>query len=180
LPEIWGGCEARGGRISLMDLRPTSNAAAAPKSGNPEGCFLAGVWRRCSSVRERCGYLPSSRLASRPPENSAPIPHFVIGSKTFPESSFPATLRFRLTNVRSCAVFISSLTSPLERGMLNSSVALGWSHTICPVHGNQRHPVRPGSVGASGATRTWHRLNFDIRSQSGIASWREEKSWRSA
>jgi hypothetical protein len=63
-----------------MDLRPTSNAAAAPKIGNPEGYFLAGVWRRCSSVRERCGYLPSSRLASRPPENSAPIPYFVIGS----------------------------------------------------------------------------------------------------
>jgi len=80
LPEIWGCCEARGGRISFMDLRPTSNAAAAPKIGNPEGCFLAGAWRRCSSVRERCGYLPSSRLASRPPENSAPIPHFVIDS----------------------------------------------------------------------------------------------------
>jgi hypothetical protein len=64
-----------------MDLRPTSNAAAAPKIGNPEGCFLAGAWRRCSSVRERCGYPPSSRLASRPPENSAPIPHFDTGSK---------------------------------------------------------------------------------------------------
>ena len=64
-----------------MDLRLTSNAAADSKIGNPEGCFLAGVWRRCSSVREPCGYLPSSRLASRPPENSAPIPHFVIGSE---------------------------------------------------------------------------------------------------
>jgi hypothetical protein len=50
-----------------------SNAAAAPKIGNPEGCFLAGGWQRCSSVRERCGYLPSSRLAIRLPENSAPI-----------------------------------------------------------------------------------------------------------
>ena len=65
----------------LMDPRPTSNAAAAPKIGNPEGCFLAGIWLRCSSVRERCGYLPSSRLARRPPENSAPIPHFDMGSK---------------------------------------------------------------------------------------------------
>jgi hypothetical protein len=65
-----------------MDLRPTSNAAAAAKIGNPEGCFLAGAWRRCSSVTEPFGYAPSSRLASRPPENSAPIPHFVIGSYT--------------------------------------------------------------------------------------------------
>ncbi len=80
LPEIWGGCKARGGKISFRDIRLTSNAAAAPKIGNPEGCFLAGGWPRCSSVREPCGYLPSSRLASHPPENSAPVPHFVIGS----------------------------------------------------------------------------------------------------
>jgi len=53
---------------------------ALPKIGNPEGCFLAGAWRRCSSVGERYGYPPSSRLASRPPENSAPIPHFDMGS----------------------------------------------------------------------------------------------------
>jgi hypothetical protein len=33
-----------------MDLRPTSNAVAAAKIGNPEGCFLAGAWLRCSSV----------------------------------------------------------------------------------------------------------------------------------
>jgi len=65
-----------------MDLRPTSNAAAAAKIGNPEGCFLAGAWRRCSSVTGRFGHAPSSRLASRPPENSAPTPHFVIGSKS--------------------------------------------------------------------------------------------------
>jgi hypothetical protein len=53
----------------------TSIAAAAPKIGNPEGCFLAGAWQRCSSIRERCGYLPSSRLASHPPEYSAPTPY---------------------------------------------------------------------------------------------------------
>jgi hypothetical protein len=57
-----------------MDLRPTSNAAAAAKIGNPEGCFLAGIWRRCSSLRQRFGYLPSPRLASCPQKNSAPIP----------------------------------------------------------------------------------------------------------
>ena len=66
--------------ISFMNLRLMSNTAAALKIGNPEGCFLAGTWRRCSAVRERCGYLPSSRLASRLPENSAPIPHFGTGS----------------------------------------------------------------------------------------------------
>ena len=51
------------------------------RSGNPEGSFLAGAWRRCSSVGERYGYPPSSRLASRPPENCAPVSHFEIGSK---------------------------------------------------------------------------------------------------
>jgi hypothetical protein len=40
LPEVWRCCKARGGRISFRDLRPTSNAAAAAKIGNPEGCFL--------------------------------------------------------------------------------------------------------------------------------------------
>jgi len=58
-----------------MELRLTSNAAAAPKICNPPGCFLAGLWRRCSSVTERCGYAPSSRLAKGPPVNSAPIPY---------------------------------------------------------------------------------------------------------
>jgi mannose-6-phosphate isomerase-like protein (cupin superfamily) len=53
------------------------------KVGNPPGCFLAGVWRRCSSVRELCGYLPSSRLARRPPENSAPVSHFDMDSKGY-------------------------------------------------------------------------------------------------
>jgi len=62
-----------------MDLRPTSNAAAASKIGNPEGCSLAGTWRRCSSVTERFGYAPSSRLASCPPENSAPISYLWDG-----------------------------------------------------------------------------------------------------
>ena len=83
MPEIWCCCKARGGRISFMDLRPTSNAAAAAKIGNPEGCFLAGTWRRCSSVTERFGYAPSSRLASCPPENNAPIPHFDTGSMSY-------------------------------------------------------------------------------------------------
>ncbi len=54
---------------------PTNYAAAAAKNGNPEGCFLAGTWRRCSSVTGPFGHAPSSRLASCPPENSAPIPY---------------------------------------------------------------------------------------------------------
>ena len=48
--------------ISFMDLRPTSNAAAAPRIVNLEGCFLEAVWRRCSSVRERCGYPGEKRF----------------------------------------------------------------------------------------------------------------------
>ena len=60
----------------IFDRRATPQ----PRQRYPEGCFLAGTWRRCSSVTERCGYAPSSRLASRPPENSAPIPHFDMGS----------------------------------------------------------------------------------------------------
>ena len=63
-----------------MDLRPTSNAAAVAKIGNPEGCFLAGTWLRCSSVTELWLGGSESRLASFPPENSAPIPHFDKGS----------------------------------------------------------------------------------------------------
>jgi len=56
-----------------MDLRPTSNEAPPAKTRNPEGWLLAAGWLRCSSVTERLGYAPSSRLASRPPEASAPI-----------------------------------------------------------------------------------------------------------
>ncbi len=85
MPEIWRCCKARGRRISFMDPATaglTSNAAAAAKIGNPEGCFLAGTWRRCSSVTGRFGHAPSSRLATYPPGNSAPIPHFVTGSKS--------------------------------------------------------------------------------------------------
>jgi DNA-binding NarL/FixJ family response regulator len=37
LPEIWRCCKARGGRISLWIF----DRRAAPKIGNPEGCFLA-------------------------------------------------------------------------------------------------------------------------------------------
>jgi hypothetical protein len=66
----------------IFDRRATQQQPQ--RSGNPEGCFLAGAWRRCSSVRERCGYLPSSRLASRLPKNSAPISHSDLGSITFP------------------------------------------------------------------------------------------------
>jgi len=44
------------------------------------GWALAGVWRRCSSVTERCGYAPSSRLASLPSGPSAPLPIYEMGS----------------------------------------------------------------------------------------------------
>jgi len=37
LLEIWRCSKARGGRISFMDLWPTSNAAAAAKIRNPAG-----------------------------------------------------------------------------------------------------------------------------------------------
>jgi integrase len=59
--------------ISFRDLRPRSNAAAAPKIGNPEGCFLEAAWLRCSSVTERFGYAPSSRLASQPHVTDASV-----------------------------------------------------------------------------------------------------------
>jgi hypothetical protein len=53
---------------------------ALPKIGNPEGCFPAGNWLRCSSGTEPFGYVSSSRLANCPPENSASIPYFEMGS----------------------------------------------------------------------------------------------------
>ena len=45
------------------------------RSATLPGYALVGAWRRCSSVTERFGYAPSSRLASRPPERSALIPY---------------------------------------------------------------------------------------------------------
>jgi GxxExxY protein len=42
--------------------------------------FVAGRWRRCSSVTEPYGYAPSSRLARRPSQLSAPIPIYEMGS----------------------------------------------------------------------------------------------------
>jgi hypothetical protein len=42
------------------------------KDRQPCGQALAGALRRCSSVTERFGYVPSLRLAMRPPELSAP------------------------------------------------------------------------------------------------------------
>ena len=115
-----------------MDIRPASNAAASPKIGNPEGCLLAGAWRRCSSVGEPCGYPSSSRLASRPPVNSAPIPHFVIGSKRliWGERQFPSVSASRMLPVpgrkrqpqseRACeTMFYRALLSPNSIGKKN-------------------------------------------------------------
>jgi hypothetical protein len=42
-------------------------------SGNPAGGAVFGGWRRCSSVGERYGYPPSSRLASH--QNRLPQHH---------------------------------------------------------------------------------------------------------
>jgi len=80
LPEIGADARREKGECPLwiFDRRATQQQRRG--SGNPKGCFLAGAWERCFSVRERCSYLPSSRLASHPPENSAPIPYFVIGA----------------------------------------------------------------------------------------------------
>src|SRR5215469_3985993 len=61
----------------IFDRRATQQQRQ--RSGNPGGCFQAGTWRRCSSVTERFGYAPSSRLASCPPENSAPISYLRTG-----------------------------------------------------------------------------------------------------
>jgi len=64
----------------LMDLRPTSNAAAAPKIGNPEGCFLAGTWLRCSSVRERCAIVLRRALPAARQKTARPFPIYEMGS----------------------------------------------------------------------------------------------------
>ena len=81
LLELWSCNKARGGRISFLDLRPTSNVAAAQKIRNPSGYAIAAGWRRCSSVTERFGYAPSSRLASQPRWHSAAIPCLEMGSR---------------------------------------------------------------------------------------------------
>ncbi len=48
-----------------MDLRPTSNAAATAKIGNPKGCFLAEAWLRCSCHRALAMLLRRALPAAR-------------------------------------------------------------------------------------------------------------------
>jgi len=55
----------------IFDRRATP--LPLPKIGNPLGEDLAGEGRRCSSVTERFGYAPSSRLALRPSDLRATI-----------------------------------------------------------------------------------------------------------
>ena len=64
-----------------MDLRPTSNAAAAPKIRQPEGLFSGG-WLAALLLSQRALRLSSFVAPCQPPpENSAPIPYFDMGSK---------------------------------------------------------------------------------------------------
>src|SRR6185312_4398680 len=91
-----------------MDIRPTSNAAAAAKIGNPPGCLLVGACRRCSSVRERCGYPPSSRLASCPPANSAPASHFDMGSKSETKHPLMKNKKYQIAKTMAAAVLVAA------------------------------------------------------------------------
>jgi hypothetical protein len=72
----------------IFDRRATPPPGQRPAT-LPAGGFLAGVWRRCSSVIPKAfgtdhAPLPvrkHSRLARRPPESRAPIPHLLTGFK---------------------------------------------------------------------------------------------------
>jgi hypothetical protein len=57
---------ALSGHMNARNLNTVCQRSSSSKIGNPEGCFLAGAWLRCSSVREHCGYLPSSRPCQPP------------------------------------------------------------------------------------------------------------------
>ena len=80
LPEIWCCGKARGERISFMDLYATSNAAAAPKIEQPHGLSSGERLAVLLLSHRTLGYAPSSPLASRPPELSAPVPNYEMGS----------------------------------------------------------------------------------------------------
>jgi hypothetical protein len=69
---------------SLTDEQRRSSG----KDRQPGGLFSGGHLAALLLSHRAFGHAPSSRLASRPPENSAPIPYFVTGSKS------PATRPF--------------------------------------------------------------------------------------
>ncbi len=48
-------------------LGPASDNAMRQKARRREGCSEEDLWLRCSSLTDRCEYLPSSRLARDPP-----------------------------------------------------------------------------------------------------------------
>jgi hypothetical protein len=56
-----------------MDLRPTNNAAAVAKIGNPSGEGSGGRLAALLLSHRTLGYASSSRLASRPPKPRALI-----------------------------------------------------------------------------------------------------------
>ena len=100
LPEIWAALRREEGEYPLWIFDRRTTRQQRQRSGNPEGCFLAGAWRRCSSVRERCGYLPSSRLASRPPRKQrahSPFCYRLVGAAVFEvlRSYHPQKLRWQ-------------------------------------------------------------------------------------
>jgi len=66
---------AREGEYPLWIFKRRATPQQRQRSRNPPGWVLAGTWRRCSSVAEPCGYAPSSRIARRPSELSAPSPY---------------------------------------------------------------------------------------------------------
>src|SRR6185503_19923253 len=55
----------------IFDRRATPQQRQ--RSGNPPGCLLAGAWRRCSSVRERCGYLLRRALPAARQQTAHPF-----------------------------------------------------------------------------------------------------------
>ena len=63
-----------------MDLRPTSNAAAGAKIGNPSGEGLAGAWQRCSSVTERLAMLLRRALPAARQSLAHSFPIYEMGS----------------------------------------------------------------------------------------------------
>ncbi|HRY51961.1 MAG TPA: hypothetical protein P5186_28355, partial [Candidatus Paceibacterota bacterium] len=61
--------QMRGAWAGVYPLRYSSVHATTQMTRRrpaPEGCEALARWLRYSSVRDRCGYLPSSSLASEP------------------------------------------------------------------------------------------------------------------
>ena len=136
-----------------MDLRPTSNAAAAAKIGHPPGEVLAGRWRRCSSVTERLAMLPRRALPSAHQNFAHPFPVYEMGStgKWNPQTA-SVQKKIRAAHARRNNKYEKTCSHP---NRLNLSNLTGWEsavHIFCRIFVVFFGP-RPAALGFASGPR---------------------------